>query len=302
MSIEPNPDFYQELLDNLRDGVYFVDHHRRITFWNKGAERLTGFLSPQMIGSRCSDDLLMHVTEDGISLCRSDCPLSATILDGKARDAQVFLHHRAGHRVPVLIRTGPIRNGYGEIVGAFEIFSDVTANTQASRIAELEKMTYLDSLTQTGNRRFAEVNLKSRLEDLRDHQIPLGLLFADIDRFKWINDNLGHQIGDEVLKMVAQTIANAVRSSFDLVCRWGGEEFTVLLLNVDRSHLALIGEKLRYLVEQSGIRQDSRFVSTTISLGGTMAQPDDSAETLVERADRLMYRSKTNGRNRVTLD
>jgi diguanylate cyclase (GGDEF)-like protein len=113
------------------------------------------------------------------------------------------------------------------------------------------------------------------LEDLRDHQIPIGLLFVDIDRFKRINDNLGHQIGGEVLKMGARTMANAVRSSFDLVCRWGKEEFTVLLLNVDRSHSARIGEKLRFLAEQSGIRQDSRFVRTTISLGGMIAQSGD---------------------------
>ncbi len=97
-------DLYREILDNLYDGVYFVDRERVVNYWNKGAERISGYSAEAMIGHSCSDHLLNHVDADGVSLCQDRCPLAACMSDGLPREAEVFLHHADGHRVPVLVR------------------------------------------------------------------------------------------------------------------------------------------------------------------------------------------------------
>ncbi|MDD2542618.1 MAG: PAS domain-containing protein, partial [Desulfuromonadaceae bacterium] len=96
-------EFYKELLDSLADGVYFVDRDRRITYWNKTAERLSGFSAQEVIGTDCAENILRHIDELGNELCLKGCPLTATLEDGKMRDADMFMHHKYGHRVPVAI-------------------------------------------------------------------------------------------------------------------------------------------------------------------------------------------------------
>src|SRR5512138_899186 len=93
--------FYKDIIDNLYDGVYFVDRDRRITFWNKGAERITGYSSDRVIGRCCRDNILAHVAEEGTKLCSDLCPLQHAMADGNARESEAFLHHADGHRVPV---------------------------------------------------------------------------------------------------------------------------------------------------------------------------------------------------------
>ncbi len=115
--------FYKSVLDNLFDGVYFVDSERKITYWNKAAERITGFFEAEVVNLSCYDKILNHVDETGKQLCLNGCPLAEVLKDGNLREADVFLRHKAGHRVPVSIRITPIYDG-DRIVGAVEIFSD----------------------------------------------------------------------------------------------------------------------------------------------------------------------------------
>lgn len=298
----PAEGFYRDLVDNLFDGVYFVNLERRITYWNRGAERITGYRAQDVIGSRCSDNLLVHVDECGVHLCREGCPVEATCRDGRLREARVFLRHKGGHRVPVLVRAAPIRDGQGRIIGAAEVFSDVSAQAEAQRRAEeLERLALLDHLTGAANRRYLEILLAARLGELERYGWPLGVVFADVDRFKELNDTYGHAAGDQALALVARTLASGARS-FDVVGRWGGEEFLVLLVNVSGAELAEIAERLRLLVESSRLPIASGNPRVTVSIGATLAAPGDTPEALVARADALMYRSKHSGRNRVTTD
>ncbi|MFN3535085.1 MAG: PAS domain-containing protein, partial [Desulfatiglandales bacterium] len=98
------PPFYKQILDALSDGVYFVDKERRITFWNNGAERLTGYSADEVLGKSCADNLLMDVDDNGKELCTSGCPLEAVIRDGHMREADVYLHHKFGYRIPIHIK------------------------------------------------------------------------------------------------------------------------------------------------------------------------------------------------------
>jgi diguanylate cyclase (GGDEF)-like protein len=126
------------------------------------------------------------------------------------------------------------------------------------------------------------------------------VLFADIDHFKDVNDTYGHDAGDRVLKMVAQTLRHNLRSA-DVLARWGGEEFLALLHGVDKGVLAATAEKLRILVASSFFEVDGAEVRVTISLGATLLRPDDTPHSVVARADALLYESKAEGRNRYTL-
>ena len=291
---------YRELLDYLADGIYFTDTERTIGFWNKGAEVLSGFSREEVIGKRCMDNLLMHVDSEGHELCKHGCPLSETIRDGQEREAEVFLHHKNGHRVPVRVRVVPMKNSGGEVVGAVEVFSDNSANVQISqRLAQMEQLALLDALTGLANRRYLESVIRSRLEELRRNNWHFGVLFIDIDNFKKVNDTHGHDVGDQVLKMISRTL-DASSRYFDLIGRWGGEEFVAVVANAERQEVAEIGERMRSLIEHSMLGAPE-YLFVTVSIGGVVALPDDTLESVVRRADEKLYQAKTTGKNRVCI-
>lgn len=303
MDIKESNSFLQFLLDNISDGVYMLDLERRITFWSAGAERISGFPSSQVVGSRCSDNILAHVDDKGKNICMASCPVAGTLGDGESREVEVFLHHREGHRVPVRVRVFPMKDEEGKVVGAIEIFRDRSDESKLQeRLKTLEKLALVDPLTEVGNRRFIEDALRMRLAGYQREGSPrVGLLFMDIDHFKRVNDRYGHILGDEVLRMVARSVRGALRE-FDFLGRWGGEEFVALVLYADEHGLAVVAERVRTLVEKSWIGVEEGPISVTVSVGGTLSVPGDDVEGLVARADALMYRSKREGRNRVTLD
>jgi diguanylate cyclase (GGDEF)-like protein/PAS domain S-box-containing protein len=308
---------YKDLLDNLHDGVYFVDRERRILYWNKAAEKITGYSAGEVQGRRCLENILRHMDARGVNLCKKGCPLAKAILDGQPREAEIYCHHKAGHRLLISVRVAPVRDAHGVIVGAVESFSDNSPKAAIlARMQELEKLAMLDPLTKLPNRRYVEISLGGRLEELRRYGWSFGVLSIDLDHFKRINDRYGHQAGDDVLKAIANTLVNNSRT-FDVIGRWGGEEFIGLVCNVDAKTLLAAARRLRGLVEESHVplrpgsghgehgrtvpvRQETLRI--TISIGATLATPDDTLETLLARADQLLYKSKGAGRNRVTMD
>lgn len=292
----------EKILDSMFDGVYFVDVNRQITYWNGAAERITGYSRAEVVGRCCADNLLRHIDANSCELCLEGCPLAATIQDGKTREAGVFLHHALGHRVPVSVRTSPVRDDNGKIIGAVEIFSDNSSSLQIlQEFEQLKQAAYLDILTGVGNRRYGDMNLATRIYDLHTHELPFGILFMDIDHFKRFNDTYGHKTGDDVLAMVAKSISYSLRK-MDIVSRWGGEEFVVILPGASYVIIKSVSERIRVLIESSFLLVGEEKVHVTVSIGATLSRPDDTVETIVNRADRLMYLSKSSGRNRVTED
>lgn len=295
-------EFYKELLDSLADGVYFVDRDRSITYWNKAAERLTGYSEKEVLGRSCSDNILRHVDELGNQLCLQGCPLAATIDDGKMRDADVFMHHKYGHRVPVAVRATPMRDDNGKIIGAVEIFANNSKNIDMiNEIESLRNEILRDPLTGIGNRRYADITMKHFESSMQENDVPYGVLFVDIDHFKKVNDTWGHDVGDLVLRMVAQTLVKTLRS-LDVACRWGGEEFVILVPNITHESLGSMAERLRMLVENSWIDHDGKLIKVTASFGGAVSKTGELPASVVTRADRQVYKSKESGRNCVNFE
>ncbi len=293
--------FFRSLLDDLFCGVYFVDLDRNITFWNKGAERISGFPREEVLGRGCRNNILNHVDENGTRLCLSGCPLAGVAADGQPREIDVFMHHKNGHRVPVTVKATSLQDEQGHPVGVVEIFSDNSPLMEArQKLKALEQEALLDHLTQLHNRRGMERLIAASLAEMERTGESAGLLFIDIDHFKKVNDTFGHDVGDLVLKMVAETLARTGRP-YDTAGRWGGEEFVALIRSVDEGQLKMIAERYRILVRESFLMQEGQPLQVTISLGGTIIRKGDTLDTLVKRADEAAYASKQAGRNCVTL-
>jgi diguanylate cyclase (GGDEF)-like protein/PAS domain S-box-containing protein len=291
---------YKKILDSLHDGVYFVNRDRQITYWNEGAEKLAGYSPAEAIGKSCFGNFLDDVDETGNSVCASGCPLSSVMADGQPRQIEVYLRHKDGHRVPISVRVLPMRDSAGGIVGAVEVFSDSTAKQRAEkRVSELENLAFRDALTKLANRRYLELKVAQALQEHQQFGREYGLLLLDLDHFKQVNDTHGHDLGDAVLKVVADTLVNTLRP-VDLVGRWGGDEFLILMADVHATALGDLAERCRVLIAQSSVGHGASRVSVTASIGATLLDHEGSPETAFRRADELMYQSKRSGGDRTT--
>ena len=291
---------YQKMLDNIYDGIYFVDTDRKISFWNKGAETLTGFTSEEMLGSYCYDNKLNHVDEFGNKLCFQGCPLHSTIQDGQDRSAHLYLHHKEGHRVPIQVRTNPIVED-GQIVGAVEVFTHQSEEFYSHyELDELREITLRDQLTKLSNRKSIEERLDAEIKIWRNKPNSLALAFIDIDHFKVVNDTYGEVMGDKVIHTIAKTLSSGIMKT-DYIGRWDGEEYICLFVDTDVDTVKIISERLRMLVENSVLRTEQGEIKVTVSIGVTFYRLGEETKTLVERAASLIKNSKDNGRNKVTF-
>ena len=292
---------YESIIDNLHDGLYYVNNDRVITYWNKAAEHISGFTADEVVGKPCSDNILTHVDCNGNNLCTGMCPLAASIDDGNNHHGEVYMHHKDGHRIPVSVRVSALTDTDGKVIGGIELFTDISNQAvNELRVKELEKMALLDNLTQLANRNYIERDIQIRFEEYNRFNITFGIFFIDIDHFKKFNDTYGHDVGDIVLKFVANTFVTNARP-FDLYGRWGGEEFIGIIRNISNNDLESLGNRVRMLIDNSYIIHEDQKLSVTISIGATLVNTDDTMDTIIKRADTLLYKSKENGRNRLTI-
>ena len=186
------------------------------------------------------------------------------------------------------------------IEGVYEINGINIELSSFKENATLEELLSKDELTGVANRRFLDFHLQNYIKRAKEFHVGFGVLFLDLDYFKKVNDTYGHLVGDIVLKETAGIIEKNLRNS-DLVGRYGGEEFIAILQVDNTRHLRLIAEKLRKAIEDHVFNEEDKKIKLTVSIGGTLFGENDDEKSVVERADKNMYSSKQNGRNRVTL-
>jgi diguanylate cyclase (GGDEF)-like protein/PAS domain S-box-containing protein len=296
-----NPDFCEILFNSLDNGVYFLDRDKRIVFWNKGAEIISGYPASEVMGKHCSDKVLVHVDDRGVVQCREFCPADRAVQSGAVFRETVYILHKEGYRLPVQISAFPVVDAAGKPAGCGQVFVDYSPRIlMPQNLHELERMSLLDRGTGVANRQFLEVHLHSRLTEMQRYKLPFGVLFIDVDHLTAINDRHGREVGDRVLRMIAKTLASNVRF-FDAAGRWDKEEFLVSVLNITEAKLDMVANKLRLLISQSHISVETEFISCTVSMGATLARREDTIESLVTRAEQLMLHSKWQGRNKVSI-
>lgn len=300
--VDVDTSFARSLLDTLFDAVYTVDRERRITSWSSGAEALTGYSATEAVGRVCSDDLLMHTDDKDCLMCVGQCPFVEVLQAGRRTECELLLRHKDGHRMPVNIRVAPLMNAQGEIVGAIQVFRDVSRIRAIERRAtELERLAFRDFLTGMPNRRYTDHKVQQAIEDCNRFGRAYGVLMIDLDSFKKINDSHGHAAGDALLRAVSRSLVLGLRSN-DIIGRWGGEEFLVLAADANLQTLAEFAERCRLLIASCAVNWNGVPLRITGSIGATMVRRGEAADAAVERADTLMYTCKGKGGNCFTLD
>jgi two-component system cell cycle response regulator len=161
---------------------------------------------------------------------------------------------------------------------------------------ELEKMAVTDGLTDIFNHKHVHKLLEDHVEAAKERQHSLSVIMLDIDHFKWVNDAYGHQTGDKVLVKIAAVIKASTRKN-DILGRYGGEEFLIILPETDKEQAGKVAEQLRSQIEGLSF---TNGLKVTVS-GGIAELDGESAMNLVSRADSLLYEAKRNGRNRIQV-
>ncbi len=162
----------------------------------------------------------------------------------------------------------------------------------------------IDPLTEVGNRKFFDIEIRNAIQEATDTGAPLAMLLADIDHFKKFNDNYGHLVGDQVLRLVARTLVENLKGR-DVIARYGGEEFVILLPHTRVGDSEKVANQLRGALGTKQIKRRSTnemLGVVTISIGATEYVPGEDIESFIHRADSALYRAKQNGRNMVVSE
>ena len=292
---------FEAVLNHVSDGVYMVDQKRKIIYWNQAAERITGFSAAEVTGRCCADNILTHVDAKGRSLCSNLCPLAHSLVDGKDRDAVVYLHHKLGHRVPVHIGVQVLRNEKGKLVGAVETFrecSDVIA--LRSTIEQLKQWGCLDLESGLQSRKLAEMKLDQRIQETRRLGWPFGILLIEIDLLGEVRKTFGKQGVTKAVRIAAQSVQNTLRA-MDTVGRWDEAQLLAIVANTTAAELEPVAERVRTIVESAYVHLPAGHLHVTVSIGAAGANDRSNQRSLLRQANANLYASRTNGRNRVTV-
>jgi len=256
---EKTPDrFYDRLLNHLQEAVNILDTDLNVIFWNASSEQLTGYSSDEVLGKKCLKNVLIDQDDSGILPCGKRCPVVQVLKDGNVRSFDAYLQHKEGHRFPVHMRIIPIKNQEDEIIAAVETFREQSPKVSLPQSKEqLRRMGMLDPLTSMGNRRYLEMHLKSRLEELRQLGLSFGILFLEVDGMEDIKATYGSVVGDKLLKMISQTLSSSIRF-FELTARWEEEKFVVVLLKAAPAGGTVKPEGGRRLHKDHGIHRCHR--------------------------------------------
>jgi diguanylate cyclase (GGDEF)-like protein/PAS domain S-box-containing protein len=293
-----DPEILREVLEELSTGVYIVDPERRILFWNQGAEKISGFLSQDVVGRCCGEKILAHCDENSKILCGDGCPLLETMRDGRRRTADVYLRHKAGHRVAVHLEANPIRNEQGTLIGVAESFFERRYVPQPDR--RLNNVPAGDKATGLPDKNMVETQLRQCLSEFEEHGVPFCVFQLHVDRLEELRNSRGHDAVDSILRVVSETLRNLLRPT-DVIGQWLDGDFLAIARNCQFNVIGKIARRLEKIASRSEILWWGDVISATISVGATSVLPGDSMESLLDRAQRALCASVQDGGDRITI-
>ena len=296
-----DPAIYQTVLDALDTGVYIVDRNRRIRFWNEAAEKITGYLRQDVVGHFLRDHLL--TTSDGTGDLDLDPldPINIAFRDGKSSLISVSILHKEGYRLPITLRTNPIRNSHGAVIAAAESFDKTIPFLESTRRhSGLADFGCLDVLTGVAAQGFMDTQIRENLITFGEHHIPFGILLLQIDELDQHRTKRGPGVVPTILRIIAQSIENCLRPTDVLGC-WGKYQFLAILADCKEMEVPLVGERARRIISRSKIEWWGDKFSVTSPIGGAGCRIGDNVESLIARADASLLESITKGGNRVTV-
>jgi diguanylate cyclase (GGDEF)-like protein len=282
----------------MYDAVLFLDANMQIMLWNRGMERLTGIVSANTYQKIYDPQIIQMRDERGYDITELDCPISFALKSRVQSMRRMIIHGRNKNDVSVNVHTIPVVDSDGTLFGAAVLMHDASGEVSLEeQCQDWQARATRDQLTQLANRAEFDREIEKLVKEHIDRGLPCSLIITDIDRFKSVNDNYGHQVGDEVLVSFAQTLKSVCPSSF-IVARYGGEEFVILCATTDCATAARLADEIRRTwsqIPQPGMGGKS----VTSSFGVTELQNGDTPDIILRRADRALYMAKEAGRNKV---
>lgn len=288
--------YHRTVIAALGEGLYCVDGEGVLRFLNPAAERMLGWREGELLG-RNAHDAFHDRRSDGTPLPRSECMLLGVFRDGIIYQGEEVFTRRDGSRFPVECHSTPLREN-GVLTGAVVAFTDISRRKDdAQRIRHLA---YHDSLTGLANRSFLLQHLRLLIAQGQRRTQPLAVLFLDLDRFKQVNDSLGHHIGDALLTAVAGRLRGVLREG-DLLARQGGDEFIIVCTSPgddnDGACPAATGvaAKIHAALSQPFLIEGKElYIGASIGIS-CLPEHGDDADTLLRHADQAMYQAKNAG-------
>ena len=317
-SVMPNRVKYA--LDTLTEGVLLLDTKERIILANAVIKDKLGRTDKELMGVRASQLAWIDPDTNGPT---EELPWIHAISQGETQSGMPLTINTTSHGVRTfVVNSAPVLDDKGKSRGAVVTFDDVTElekqSFQLSRMVELLQMSKdninrknkeleilasRDSLTDCLNRRAFFATAEHYLAESAEKGRNIACIMVDLDLFKFINDTYGHAVGDQVLKYFAKTLQREVRED-DAVCRYGGEEFCIILPNCDIENAAVIVARVRRKIakEVGQAISQARGISVTASFGlSDLTHGAGSIDELLMQADRALYKAKEDGRNRVVF-
>ena len=291
-------EFLCNLVAMCPDGVIAIDQSGLITIFNRAAAFLTGHSADEIIGRMNIVDLYPspEIARKIKKLMYSEDYGEKGRLDGY----EVEIETQAGQKVPIRLSATLIyRND--EEVASVGFFHDLSH--QKNMQENLRRLSVTDSLTGLFNQRHFYTSLSKEIGRAQRYQRPMSLICIDLDHFKDCNDQLGHLEGDNILRIIGKLLLETIRKS-DMVFRYGGDEFFILLPETELQSAEQTGEKFRTSFNDRWpydvIYKNTRLKPVTLSVGVAQLEDNESAESLMKRSDVAMYEAKRQGGNRVT--
>lgn len=296
---------FEQIFNMINIGLIVLDRELKVCHWNRWMELHSDIAANDIVGS----SIFAFYPDLDTPKFNRNC--KAVFRFGNFSFFSQKLHHylfplrpassfgHAFNKMQQSCTMGPLRNQENVITHLYISVQDVTEVVAYEQ--KLVALNTLDGLTGTYNRRFLESKIKEEFSRHRRYARPFALMMCDIDFFKNVNDQYGHQSGDQVLKNVAGTIQKGIRET-DYLARYGGEEFCCLLPEADLNTARMLAERLRKAVEEVTTPCNGLDVRVTVSFGvAAISDAVASGEMLIGRADQALYEAKRAGRNRVAF-
>jgi diguanylate cyclase (GGDEF)-like protein/PAS domain S-box-containing protein len=281
--------FQARLLDAVGQSVIATDLEGKVLYWNRAAEEIYGWSSEEALGRSLRD---LTVSEEALEKAEE---VVSELRAGRAWSGETLLRRKGGSYVPVLGTATPLFDDRGNLVGMIGVSTDISQRKTLE--AELERRASHDPLTGLPNRgafvdRLGQALLRTRRQK---NSLKVGVLFMDLDRFKTINDSLGHEAGDRLLVAIAERLKNRLRPE-DVLARFGGDEFAVLLETVENpSEVIRVAQRIAETLQEPFTVEDHEVsVSTSVGIALGTAHTNDP-EGMLREADVAMYRAKEQG-------
>ncbi|HLL60451.1 MAG TPA: EAL domain-containing protein [Candidatus Nitrosocosmicus sp.] len=285
--------FQASVLNQVRNAIFATDKKNRIIYWNDYAEKLYQWTSTEVVNKDLTDLIIPSINK-----AITDQIFKSVIKKGEW-EGELEVVKKNGTSFISFLELSSLKDNQGKIIGTVGISTDVTKRKKIEE--EIRYLASHDPLTQLPNRTLLREGFEEAMQAARLNGKMMAVLFVDLDRFKFINDTLGHILGDKLLKDIANRMKRSMRPE-DIIARIGGDEFMVLLRDVsDINEVTQVASRLLQVFEPV-FHLDNHEIHITASIGISLYPHDgEDVQSLLKNADTAMYRAKEQGKNSYEL-